>query len=1289
MSSDEEDSDCPLCMEELDIADRNFRPCPCGYQICRFCWHHIKTNLNGRCPACRRLYSEQIVEFIPVSAEEIMRLKKEKKEKDRQTREMRDPNRRQLSNVRVVQKNLVYVLGLSSKHASTENELFRKFGRIEKVVVSKRSTPSSGSNSSVGIYVTFTRKEDASDAIEGINGIEIEGRTIRASYGTTKYCTYYLRHMPCPNPNCMYLHEPGDDVDSYNKDSMAIGKHASTTSTSTTTSTYPNKRPATTPKPTPTVTATASLEPKTGTTPRTWAPIPKVIPVPPVVIEKEEPVVASPPSPPFKEVTKHSPAKASKHVPNMFTTTSSSSKISTTPKTVKKPFSTEKLQPTKKMTIPLAPEENEKPALPATASWATAQPVINHDNVITPANFGPSLTDALNAPQKPKHSPSLKVKKEKKSKAKMVRLEEFEEAEREAKLEAARAKTTNKADSNASPSPSFASARSPSNLQPSTEEKSKAQSAETPKLLTEKLEEPVKAPKEANNKALERISGVSEEHNIASKDDVNESAQSIVNTETSLKEQQGNKEDRSEGPQIETVETIRENHKQEMVEIKSTEPSAEQEKEEVQPVGKIQEIEDEVMEVESTPSKAEADIANIEEEGIKDESESANMEDDEMKLDKLDSLNNSVIKAFDEATIAKRDSLEKIQDGEYHEEPKTALDSEEQVENSEEKLTQTISSPLAAMDRLSAVVQQEIMTDLPAQPNEEFDHQQDQQLQRQSHTQPPPGMGIPTQQQQQFKNHNLAMPPPGLGGAPRPEWISRGFDPFNGQDPSVIAARRLQHSQRMLEASGLMASVRFAQQPVVPRFGFSPDFNPGGPNGFLPRQHPPPPPPMGMFPPPPHPMMRPPPPPEMINMQTHFGPPPPLPMQQQMDNLRNDFDAIMINNNDERHQQSRDDFRALLPNVNVSFSSLHEKRRAEEMYQQQLIMQRQQQVEQQQIEQQKMQQQQMQQHHMQQQQQQKSPDQEQIPAQINKASSSSLKQYPAFTGSSSISSEQEKILLKSPNDQQWQQEQLVNQNNIGPKVNSDVRVEAQNFFGEFLRKAASSNQQEMSPKRGNQSPPAVNSLPFQDPAIMSVRVADNEASNPDVARSQNAILQILGGHPPQPSPLMPLEQQQQLQMQQQQQIQMQQQQQMHMQMQMQQQQQLQMQRQMDPRFMMDYQQGRIMSQERNFNNEMAPKPFNNNVFMQPPPNFQQQQPPQQQQQQQQFQQQNPLSPSSFMPPGFREPPMGMMGRMPPPPPPGMMGPPMPPLGDMRFRNMGNGQQLPPGMFSPVNEDGRQ
>lgn len=30
---DDEAETCPLCIEELDLQDRNFRPCPCGYQV--------------------------------------------------------------------------------------------------------------------------------------------------------------------------------------------------------------------------------------------------------------------------------------------------------------------------------------------------------------------------------------------------------------------------------------------------------------------------------------------------------------------------------------------------------------------------------------------------------------------------------------------------------------------------------------------------------------------------------------------------------------------------------------------------------------------------------------------------------------------------------------------------------------------------------------------------------------------------------------------------------------------------------------------------------------------------------------------------------------------------------------------------------------------------------------------------------------------------------------------------------------------------------------------------------
>ncbi len=33
IDEDEEEELCPLCVEELDITDKNFRPCPCGYQV--------------------------------------------------------------------------------------------------------------------------------------------------------------------------------------------------------------------------------------------------------------------------------------------------------------------------------------------------------------------------------------------------------------------------------------------------------------------------------------------------------------------------------------------------------------------------------------------------------------------------------------------------------------------------------------------------------------------------------------------------------------------------------------------------------------------------------------------------------------------------------------------------------------------------------------------------------------------------------------------------------------------------------------------------------------------------------------------------------------------------------------------------------------------------------------------------------------------------------------------------------------------------------------------------------
>ncbi|KAK3105465.1 transcriptional repressor general negative regulator of transcription subunit 4, partial [Teratosphaeriaceae sp. CCFEE 6253] len=124
--------------------------------------------------------------------------------------------------MRVVQKNLVYVTGLSP--TSQEDQLlqtlrgeqyFGQYGKIVKIVVSKAKDPSNPA--SVGVYVTFERKEDAQSCISMVNNSKNGDRTLRAQFGTTKYCSAYLRGETCTNRQCMFLHEPGEANESYSR----------------------------------------------------------------------------------------------------------------------------------------------------------------------------------------------------------------------------------------------------------------------------------------------------------------------------------------------------------------------------------------------------------------------------------------------------------------------------------------------------------------------------------------------------------------------------------------------------------------------------------------------------------------------------------------------------------------------------------------------------------------------------------------------------------------------------------------------------------------------------------------------------------------------------------------------------------------------------------------------------------------------------------------------------------------------------------------------------------------
>ncbi|EJD46065.1 hypothetical protein AURDEDRAFT_164723 [Auricularia subglabra TFB-10046 SS5] len=234
-SDDEnEDTECPLCMEQMDASDLGFKPCPCGYQICGFCWHHIKQNLNGRCPACRREYSDDAVEYTKMPADELKRLNQQKKAKERERKEIEQLGRKHLLNVRIVQRNQVYVVGLGPRLAKEEfipslrsNEYFGQYGKISKILLVKRNQPGSR-QPVVGLYVTYHRREDAARAIAAVDGTPSPGgggEIMRASHGTTKYCMSFLRNVNCSQPGCLDLHDWGDERDCFTKEDLSTLKH--------------------------------------------------------------------------------------------------------------------------------------------------------------------------------------------------------------------------------------------------------------------------------------------------------------------------------------------------------------------------------------------------------------------------------------------------------------------------------------------------------------------------------------------------------------------------------------------------------------------------------------------------------------------------------------------------------------------------------------------------------------------------------------------------------------------------------------------------------------------------------------------------------------------------------------------------------------------------------------------------------------------------------------------------------------------------------------------------------
>jgi len=224
-----EDSDflCPLCCEELDISDRNFYPCKCGYQVCMWCWHRIRESESGLCPACRTPYGDDPHEFSAVDVQEVLKANKERAAAEKKIATSKDDvDRTALANMRVIRRNLVYAVGLPplAEESLRKPDYFGQYGKINKIVLNRNNPPAGDARrASASAYVTFVHKEDTLACILALDGFYMDGRNIRASYGTSKYCSAFIKSVRCNNPECTYLHSMGEKDDTFTKQEIQAG----------------------------------------------------------------------------------------------------------------------------------------------------------------------------------------------------------------------------------------------------------------------------------------------------------------------------------------------------------------------------------------------------------------------------------------------------------------------------------------------------------------------------------------------------------------------------------------------------------------------------------------------------------------------------------------------------------------------------------------------------------------------------------------------------------------------------------------------------------------------------------------------------------------------------------------------------------------------------------------------------------------------------------------------------------------------------------------------------------
>ena len=135
----------------------------------------------------------------------------------------------QPSNVRVINKKIVYIIGIPYEIATEETlskkEYLGQYGTIHKIIVNRNGYIKNESNiPTYSSYVTYSNEIEASLALLSLNNSTVFNHKLNACYGTNKYCNSFLKGIECNNKDCLFLHKKADENDIIKRGDLTSNK---------------------------------------------------------------------------------------------------------------------------------------------------------------------------------------------------------------------------------------------------------------------------------------------------------------------------------------------------------------------------------------------------------------------------------------------------------------------------------------------------------------------------------------------------------------------------------------------------------------------------------------------------------------------------------------------------------------------------------------------------------------------------------------------------------------------------------------------------------------------------------------------------------------------------------------------------------------------------------------------------------------------------------------------------------------------------------------------------------